>query len=479
MEHARTSLHSPQPDEFDAQIDKAIDLLFVPAPRKSCPTPREEESARDELKVIFPPEPTERRQASELERLQEVVLSLEWELSRENLSEFEERLQALKDARPEDRFVEAVVRMVLPVCRYLRLAGAEATPRGAQFPSAAARTLESLVDGALRSPGEKKAAVARLLGSYRLLQSEVSREGRAKSAAPPAPAQRSDDAPSAPAWEPLPAEGASCIAEACAAESKADGKASPESEANDGIEELEPLDEEATAGEPERPDEEVSGRIATPPFLPDDAVEEILDLQAEKSVTTPARPFSEGSGDSPEELARLRTEMEAIRATLEALISTVTRIEANVSRAVRTEEPAFRARSVSGPEWVYHASVAGRPVALAAESVAGVFAVSPQRLRRILKRGEARLRDFRSLFQSLKRGLSGPLGELSTAELRRLAFPVAPGVGAGDAPRCAVLLSDGVNREVLFTDTLFERRPTRPGEHPVHLIGRRRQEVHR
>ncbi|MGD8924401.1 MAG: hypothetical protein PVG64_05675, partial [Syntrophobacterales bacterium] len=136
-------------DELEADIDKAIDELFVKKgkapepsiaeeapPKESVPEPREEPAEEPVLETPAEPE------VDSLGPLKESLLTLDWEISAANIESFEKELQAVNEMVSDDRHSTALIKMSLGVLQYLRAAKASATPISVQFLHAATRGLE-------------------------------------------------------------------------------------------------------------------------------------------------------------------------------------------------------------------------------------------------------------------------------------------------------------------------------------------------
>ncbi len=169
MDTSPRGLETLDSKAFDEYIDGAIDQLFVP--RRSAGAPAQTVPPVDEA----PAPEVAGGEMDPLEVLQESLLSLDWEVSPKNITEFEQRVRQIGQRHPDDRNVATVVQMVAAVCKYLVARGESANALGVQFPSAAVRTLELLLAQPATPPQECRAAVARLHEKYRLLQAEARR----------------------------------------------------------------------------------------------------------------------------------------------------------------------------------------------------------------------------------------------------------------------------------------------------------------
>jgi hypothetical protein len=104
------------------------------------------------------------------------------------------------------------------------------------------------------------------------------------------------------------------------------------------------------------------------------------------------------------------------------------------------------------------------------------------------KRGYVRLADFKALFRSIKRGITGPLADLKVKDLKKIQFPIVTlspeTLGSDDADAIApvrgiVLLSTGDRHGALLTDEVMQKTPYEvkgykkaglPGEVEINLI---------
>ncbi|MBE0618818.1 MAG: hypothetical protein IH608_12995 [Proteobacteria bacterium] len=205
MDATNRPLNALDPEEVDSYIDTAIDQLFVP--RSAPPNPHAAASAEPaEVQTEDQPDPPTGSTVPELELLQEILLSLEWEVSERNIEDFQSEIRAVGQRFNGNRHVAAVVQMALGVGKYLMAVGESASPLAVQFPSATLRTLEILLREPPPDSTERKAAVEQLLESYRRLQAEVRRQpARPAQTAPAAPTPREETIPAAQA-ESIPAQ---------------------------------------------------------------------------------------------------------------------------------------------------------------------------------------------------------------------------------------------------------------------------------
>jgi hypothetical protein len=169
-------------EELEADIDKAIDELFVKkgkapepssaeeaAPKESVPEPREEPAEEPVLETPAEPE------VDSLAPLKESLLTLDWEISAENIESFEKELQAVNEMVSDDRHSTALIKMSLGVLQYLRAAKASATPISVQFLHAATRGLDLFLREPPPTEGERTQVMDKLLGQFRRVKAEIQR----------------------------------------------------------------------------------------------------------------------------------------------------------------------------------------------------------------------------------------------------------------------------------------------------------------
>ncbi|MGD8987113.1 MAG: hypothetical protein PVF76_02905 [Syntrophobacterales bacterium] len=169
-------------DELEADIDKAIDELFVKKgkapepsiaeeapPKESVPEPREEPAEEPVLETPAEPE------VDSLGPLKESLLTLDWEISAANIESFEKELQAVNEMVSDDRHSTALIKMSLGVLQYLRAAKASATPISVQFLHAATRGLELFLREPPPTEGERTQVMDKLLGQFRRVKAEIQR----------------------------------------------------------------------------------------------------------------------------------------------------------------------------------------------------------------------------------------------------------------------------------------------------------------
>ncbi|MBW1982363.1 MAG: hypothetical protein JRJ12_14200, partial [Deltaproteobacteria bacterium] len=164
--------------ELEADIDKAIDELFVQKGEASKDaTPQEEESESPE-----PPAEAEKAEAESvdsqselLEGLKESLLSLDWEITPENIDKFAAEARKLQDKLANDRHSLAVVKMSIGVCKYLKATKNSASAISIQFLHAATRTLDLFQNKPAISAAEQREALDKLLSKFRRVKADAQR----------------------------------------------------------------------------------------------------------------------------------------------------------------------------------------------------------------------------------------------------------------------------------------------------------------
>ena len=93
-------------EELESDIDKAIDELFVKKGESQQPVVAEEAPAEEpvvELSEEPAPAPSAAAEVDFLGELKEKLLTLDWEITAENIQSFENELQAVSDKLGDDR----------------------------------------------------------------------------------------------------------------------------------------------------------------------------------------------------------------------------------------------------------------------------------------------------------------------------------------------------------------------------------------
>ena len=100
------------------------------------------------------------------------LLTLDWEITDENIQHFEMELKSLKKKVADDRHSGKLIDTALPVCHYLRVRKGSALPASMQFLHSATRTLLRFWREKIRA-GERKQALEDLLVKFRSLMADV------------------------------------------------------------------------------------------------------------------------------------------------------------------------------------------------------------------------------------------------------------------------------------------------------------------
>ncbi|MBF0524063.1 MAG: hypothetical protein HQK56_03075 [Deltaproteobacteria bacterium] len=147
---------SPSPLSLEEQIDRAIDTLFIPA-QLTPPQPPEPSEAQPIAppKIVAAASPgtdgsqvtpakKTRPKAISLEELKACLLSLEWEISPENISKSLTQARLLKDPLSARQDIFNVLKMIINVLSFLKATGAETPVSAIQFLRSALQELETL-----------------------------------------------------------------------------------------------------------------------------------------------------------------------------------------------------------------------------------------------------------------------------------------------------------------------------------------------
>ena len=164
--------------ELEADIDKAIDELFVkkkeskepslveePPPEKPAEEPAEEPVLEAPVELADDP----------LAQLKESLLTLDWEITSESIQGFEKELQVVAEKLQDDRHSAAVIKMALGVLQYLRAAKGSAAPISVQFLHGAIGGLDLFVREPAPTDAERSEVMDNLLGKFRRVKAEIQR----------------------------------------------------------------------------------------------------------------------------------------------------------------------------------------------------------------------------------------------------------------------------------------------------------------
>ena len=108
-----------------------------------------------------------------LEPLLASLLTLEWEITSQNIMRFEKELAGLGEKLGEDPHSKRLIELSHPICHYLRVRKAEASPASMQFLKEAIRTLHLFWQERKLDVSERKKAVKELLDKYDNLMADV------------------------------------------------------------------------------------------------------------------------------------------------------------------------------------------------------------------------------------------------------------------------------------------------------------------
>ncbi|MEE9532212.1 MAG: hypothetical protein V3W52_14565 [Syntrophobacteria bacterium] len=191
--------------ELEADIDRAIDELFVKKTEGQEPSlaeeaPPEEPAEKPAEKPVEESVPAPPAEAADdsLAQLKESLLTLDWEITPESIQDFEKELHAVSDKHGDNRHCMAVIKMSLGVLQYLRAAKADASPLSVQFLHGAASGLDLFVREPAPTETERSEVMDKLLGQFRRVKAEIQRM-KPPAEEPPAVAPE-------PAVEPPPVE---------------------------------------------------------------------------------------------------------------------------------------------------------------------------------------------------------------------------------------------------------------------------------
>jgi hypothetical protein len=115
---------------------------------------------------------TTRSKRDPLELLVESLLTLDWEISDENIQKFEGALKAVKRKCTGDRYSKRLIDKTLPVCSYLRVRKESSSPASVQFLHSATRILLDFWREKIKAR-ERKQVLERLLVKFRALMADV------------------------------------------------------------------------------------------------------------------------------------------------------------------------------------------------------------------------------------------------------------------------------------------------------------------
>jgi hypothetical protein len=169
--------------ELEADIDRAIDELFVKKGQAKTPAVAKPEEPAEKLAEAPKDEPAEEPALAELTDitddpladLKESLLTLDWEITPESIRTFEKELNLVSDKLRDDRHSMAVIKMALGVIQYLRAAKESAAPISIQFLHGAIRGLDIFVREPAPADSERSEVMDKLLGQFRRVKAEIQR----------------------------------------------------------------------------------------------------------------------------------------------------------------------------------------------------------------------------------------------------------------------------------------------------------------
>lgn len=256
--------------DLDNDIDRAVEELFVPVRTDFVVQEDEEEAPEEE------PEPfaEEAEPKTPFDRLKEEMLTLEWELSEDNIRSFAAVLKECHGEAPGNPYVTGVAKMMTGVLKYLNQAKADALAQAPKFLSEATDVMVD-VGRKIDDKAQAKKVVEDLMEDYKRLKGQIQRqvkEARPEEA-PPEPE-------AAPEPEPVPEPEVEAVPEAeeeLIPEPEEELIPEPEEElVPEPEEELVPEPEEVPVPEPE-PEEE-------PAFEPEAAPEPVEAFEPEEEL---------------------------------------------------------------------------------------------------------------------------------------------------------------------------------------------------
>lgn len=120
-----------------------------------------------------------------LEPLKASLLTLDWEISPGTIRKFEEELERLKTKLAQDPYSKKLIELSLPICNYLRVRKASASPASMQFLHAATRTLHYFRQRRQPVVAERKKAIKNLIDKFGDLMKDVKKVNMAVAKAVP------------------------------------------------------------------------------------------------------------------------------------------------------------------------------------------------------------------------------------------------------------------------------------------------------
>jgi hypothetical protein len=122
-----------------------------------------------------------------LEPLKASLLTLDWEISPQTIRKFEKELEGLKEKFAKDSYSKKLIELSLPICNYLRVRKASASPASMQFLHSATRTLHYFRQSRQLAVAERKKAIKNLMDKFTDLMADVKKINMVVASATAAP----------------------------------------------------------------------------------------------------------------------------------------------------------------------------------------------------------------------------------------------------------------------------------------------------
>jgi len=169
--------------ELEADIDRAIDELFVKKGQAKEPAVAKPQESVQKPAEELKDEPAEEPALAEptdladdpLADLKESLLTLDWEITPESIRTFEKELNLVSHELSDDRHSMAVIKMALGVIQYLCAAKESAAPISIQFLHGAIRGLDIFVRQPPPADFQRSEVMDKLLGQFRRVKAEIQR----------------------------------------------------------------------------------------------------------------------------------------------------------------------------------------------------------------------------------------------------------------------------------------------------------------
>ncbi len=116
-------------------------------------------------------------QSVSIEKLKSVVLSIDWEITEECLSDLIDETDALLPHFEKDRYSHSLMRMLKAVGRYIRKRKAQAHPSAIKKIMSVFSSIEKLTGDADMDEESKKQIVAKEIAGFKTLKEQVEKQG--------------------------------------------------------------------------------------------------------------------------------------------------------------------------------------------------------------------------------------------------------------------------------------------------------------